>query len=753
MAGKTRRPVTPKQQAEREAARQEKLEQLHEQLTTGVRALADGAQWQAWLRNAAKFHRYSFRNTLLIALQRPTATTVAGYEAWKTHGRQVTKGEKGIQILAPVLVRTDSEDKDKADAPAAEQRPGSQETAESNRPPRKLVNVRVAYVWDVSQTSGEPLPTQPLPQLLDGRAPEGMWDGLARQVAVQGYVLERGDCGDAEGWTNFATRTVRIREDVSDADAVATLAHELGHVLLHAPEARGQGTSLGICRGQVEVEAESYAFIVSAAHELPTDRYTFPYVAAWAASVPGAELDKVLTDTATRVLGAASTTLAVTLEHRDENVSDELAAAVMAGQERTAELRQRAEQAREAGGPPAATQDTAPLLAMQAAAAAWYAEQLGQHSEAGAYLIDRGIPSAMSTALRIGYAPAGWTGLRDHLTELGHTDEQIVAAGLGRVSSRGNVIDLFRDRIMFPHRDEHGTVVGFIGRTQSDDPNAPKYLNSPATAVYSKGRVLYGLAENRRALEAGATPVLCEGTFDALAVTLSGAGRYVGLAPSGTALTSEQVAALDWIVPLTGRQVLVAFDSDKAGQRASDAAWKLLQSCQAASQYASFTGKDPAALYETRGTAAVAEALARPRPLVELVISHRLDDTLAAAGTAASSIEKRVSALREVAPLVAELPPTATARQVSWLANRLGLGFDTVNATVLEAVTTAADAAARVEAAQRPQQVAATPRRTATPLLDVGRPRERLWPPLKPEDEAPMPTAEGNFARQYSRST
>ena len=119
---------------------------------------------------------------------------------------------------------------------------------------------------------------------------------------------------------------------------------------------------------------------------------------------------------------------------------------------------------------------------------------------------------------------------------------------------------------MFPHRDEHGTVVGFIGRTQSDDPNAPKYLNSPATAVYSKGRVLYGLAENRRALEAGATPVLCEGTFDALAVTLSGAGRYVGLAPSGTALTSEQVAALDWIVPLTGRQVLVAFDSDKAGR-------------------------------------------------------------------------------------------------------------------------------------------------------------------------------------------
>lgn len=231
-------------------------EELLAQLQAGVEKLTTGEEWQRMLDMSNRLHAYSFGNVLLINCQRPGATMVAGYKRWQELGRQVRRGEKSIRILAPVVVKKEDED-------------GNEK--------RALVGFRGTGVFDVSQTDGPPLPDV-RPCLLDGDAPSGLWDALAGQVEGRGFVLERGPCGPANGLTDFTTRTVRVRDDVSPAQAAKTLAHELAHVLLHGP----RHVQYFACRGRCEVEAESVAYIVAGWAGLPTDEYSFPYVAHWA---------------------------------------------------------------------------------------------------------------------------------------------------------------------------------------------------------------------------------------------------------------------------------------------------------------------------------------------------------------------------------------------------------------------------------------------------------------------------------------
>lgn len=284
-------------------ARDAKLADLHDRLTTQVQAMATGEDWTRWLQTAARFTTYSFNNQLLIAIQRPDATYVAGYRAWQALGRQVTKGEQGIAILAPV-VRKVRDDEATNDLPAGTKR---------------VCGFRATYVWDVSQTTGEPLPEQPAPTLLQGEAPEGLWDHLATLVAGQGFTLRRGDTAPANGYTDFKARDVVVRADVDDAQAVKTLAHELAHILLHDPTASGNehgapGRAHG--RPEQEVEAESVAYLVAATHGLDTSGYTFAYVTGWAATVTDPE--QVVRDTARRVLSAAATILGAGEEGGEE---------------------------------------------------------------------------------------------------------------------------------------------------------------------------------------------------------------------------------------------------------------------------------------------------------------------------------------------------------------------------------------------------------------------------------------------------
>ncbi|HEU0130978.1 MAG TPA: ArdC-like ssDNA-binding domain-containing protein [Mycobacteriales bacterium] len=247
----------------------DRIAALHEQLTERVAGLVHGQQWQAMLTAAARFHDYSLHNLLLIVMQRPDATRVAGYRTWQRVGRQVRKGERGIAIFAPLRYRIDQPDDDQSTPSAS-----TGERPDATPPRRRLRGFRIAYVFDVSQTDGDPIPDVP-PLLLDGADPGRLWDALAAQIRDAGYALNRGDCGHANGWANFATREVRVRADLSAAQACKTLAHELAHVLLHA-----EGTTP---RERGEVEAESVAYIVCHASGLPSDDYSLPYVAQWAA--------------------------------------------------------------------------------------------------------------------------------------------------------------------------------------------------------------------------------------------------------------------------------------------------------------------------------------------------------------------------------------------------------------------------------------------------------------------------------------
>lgn len=249
---------------------EDRLAEVHDQLATAVEALVSGEDWSAMLAVAARFHRYSLNNVMLIHCQMPEATRVAGYRAWQALGHQVRRGEHGIAILAPVLRRAPEES-------------GPVEDREGDRAATRrqvLTGFKLTRVFDISQTDGPPL-ADVAPELLSGDAPAALYEGLAAEVAAKGYTLVREDCSPANGTTNFATRTVTVRPDCSHAQAVKTLAHELGHVILHA-EGQLAGFDALLCRGRKEVEAESVAYLVCASAGLSTGGYSFPYVARWA---------------------------------------------------------------------------------------------------------------------------------------------------------------------------------------------------------------------------------------------------------------------------------------------------------------------------------------------------------------------------------------------------------------------------------------------------------------------------------------
>lgn len=300
------------------AAQEAHVEQVQEQLVGAVSALVTGEDWKRALTFAAQFRSRSFRNAMLICtahaaayeagrVPEPTPTYVAGFHQWLTLGRHVVKGQQGYPILAPVTARFASanpSDPASWHRLARGEKPTGGETVKA-----RLIGLKPAYVWDVSQTAGDPIPEPPRPVLLQGEAPAGLWDGLADQITAHGYELRlvssAAAIGGANGLTDFLAREVSVRVDMDDSAQVKSLGHELGHVLLHAPRTDDLATDLAadasLHRGVAEVEAEGIALMVSAAHGLDTSAYTVPYVSTWAASVPGKTPVEVVHSTAERV--------------------------------------------------------------------------------------------------------------------------------------------------------------------------------------------------------------------------------------------------------------------------------------------------------------------------------------------------------------------------------------------------------------------------------------------------------------------
>ncbi len=261
-------------------ARPDRLAALHAQLTAAVEDLANSDAWRRMLETAARLPTYSPSNVLLIAVQRPDATRVAGFRTWKTLGRSVCKGEKGIAILAPCLYRGPDLDNPGPIAALAEAR------AAQDRAHRELRGFRVVHVFDVSQTEGEPLP-EVAPDLLRGAAPDRLWEHLVALVTDDGFEVERGDCNGANGFTRFDDKMVRVRSDVDPAQAVKTLAHELGHIRADHGARFAASYHRFECRGVAEIEAESIAYLITSTAGLDAGAYSVPYVTGWAGGDPG----------------------------------------------------------------------------------------------------------------------------------------------------------------------------------------------------------------------------------------------------------------------------------------------------------------------------------------------------------------------------------------------------------------------------------------------------------------------------------
>jgi DNA primase len=342
----------------------------------------------------------------------------------------------------------------------------------------------------------------------------------------------------------------------------------------------------------------------------------------------------------------------------------------------------------------------------------FYRDQLTHADGPRRYLRSRGLDVFTVGADRpwyLGYAPPDWTALVDHLTAAGYTRDELLAAGLVTRTRTGRLVDLFRDRIMFPIHHPDGHPIGFIGRAApgaSDD--TPKYLNTPDTPIYHKGQTLYGLGEQAEHL-AGAALILVEGPVDVLAVALAHPdGQRVGLAACGTSLTPHHA---DIIAALPGARrhaVTVALDNDEAGRAATVRAWELLAPHRALELTAATLpdSSDPADLLTgSHGATALQAALTDTRPLARAVIDIRLDGLMARHPDLLRWPESRITAARTLAATIADLPPD----QVVALSEHIADRTQTSLATVAEAV---------IDHLERPppDEAAATP--LAFPALD-----------------------------------
>jgi DNA primase catalytic core len=282
----------------------------------------------------------------------------------------------------------------------------------------------------------------------------------------------------------------------------------------------------------------------------------------------------------------------------------------------------------------------------------------------------------------IGYAPDGWSKLVDHLRSQGLDDATLMEAGLATVTRNGYLIDRFRDRLMFAAHDARLDMVGFVGRGRG---GPVRYLNSPTTSVYEKSATLIGVAEQQDLLSRGGIPVFVEGPTDALAVdVLSRSTRsgWVGIAPSGTALSASQVAILDEFA--TSEIAIVATDGDTAGRAAAIRWLEPLSSRFPEVLCAEIpAGHDPSSLFSSRrGADRLHQALSFPRPLLDVAI----DAELSRWSRVVDHISGRVGALRAVAPLVVRLPKERVAAEILRLSRLLELDEASVSRELIRVV-------------------------------------------------------------------
>jgi DNA primase len=270
-------------------------------------------------------------------------------------------------------------------------------------------------------------------------------------------------------------------------------------------------------------------------------------------------------------------------------------------------------------------------------------------AEGRKFLQQRGFDRAAADHFGVGYAPQGWDALLKHLRGRGFTDPELKLTGMFSEGNRG-IYDRFRGRLIWPIRDIAGDTIGFGARKLYEDDQGPKYLNTPETTLYKKSQVLYGIDLAKRNIAKDRQLVVVEGYTDVMACHL--AGIPTAVATCGTAFAADHIKIARRLLSDdgTGGEVIFTFDGDAAGQKAALRAFEEDQRFVAQTYVAvEPTGADPCDLRQTRGDAAVRDLISSRRPLFEFAIRatlrrHNLD-----------TVEGRVAALRESAPVVAQI--------------------------------------------------------------------------------------------------
>jgi DNA primase len=287
------------------------------------------------------------------------------------------------------------------------------------------------------------------------------------------------------------------------------------------------------------------------------------------------------------------------------------------------------------------------------------------------YLSDRGLAAALlaTSPWKIGYAPATWTALTGYLRRQGYDPRVMLRSGLVVTGRDGRLHDRFRDRLMIPLRDERGIAIAFIGRRHphGTDDDGPKYLNSPDTDVFVKGKVLAGMAEGRLFLARGAQPVLVEGPLDAIAVSIAAPGQFTGIAPCGTSFKPDQAVALSRTVDLPVLGIRVCLDGDTAGRSAAVRTYPVLQPVAGDITAVILpAGQDPADILRQHGQDALRDTLATSIcPLADLVVDARIAEQTH--GRELTYTEDQIRAVRAATKVIATLSPSDVGLQVQRL--------------------------------------------------------------------------------------
>lgn len=258
----------------------QKVKEITDKLEAGLKEFFESEKYKSYLSTMSKFHNYSFNNTLLIAMQKPEATLVAGYQAWqKNFERHVNKGEKAIRILAPAPYKI-KEERDKLDPVTGEMMFDENGMPQKEETEVTIPAFRAVSVFDVSQTDGKPIPELEVNELLS--TVEGYEDFVQALMNISPVPIAFEDIpGDSKGYFSTAEKRIAVQENMSESQTLKTMVHEVVHSMLHDKEVN-QSMDIPVKdRNTKEVEAESVAFTVCQHFGIDTSDYSFGYIAGW----------------------------------------------------------------------------------------------------------------------------------------------------------------------------------------------------------------------------------------------------------------------------------------------------------------------------------------------------------------------------------------------------------------------------------------------------------------------------------------